>query len=50
MNPRLIQVVGAAASPLAQPKSTQRVGLPQALTLAAMPADSPPSPARIEVP
>ncbi len=40
-------VVGAEASPLAQPKPTRQVGLPAAATHAAMPADNPQTPEKI---
>jgi cytochrome c peroxidase len=40
---RTADVVSAAASPLAQPKSTRQVGLPLAATRAAIPADNRPT-------
>src|ERR1700720_1995033 len=44
---RTAGVVSAAASPLAQPKSTRQVGLPLAATRAAIPADNVPTPAKV---
>jgi cytochrome c peroxidase len=43
------EVVSAAASPFAQPKSMQQVGLPQAATPAAIPANDPRTPAKVEL-
>jgi cytochrome c peroxidase len=40
-------VVNMAASPLAQPRSLQQVGLPLAATRAAIPADDPPTPEKV---
>jgi cytochrome c peroxidase len=40
---RADDVVSAAASPLAQPKSTRQVGLPRAATRAAIPRNDPPT-------
>jgi cytochrome c peroxidase len=40
-------VASPAASPLAQPKSTHQVGLPQAATLAAIPSDNPQTPEKV---
>jgi cytochrome c peroxidase len=44
---RTAGVVSAAASPLAQPKSTRQLGLPVAATRAAIPADNLPTPAKV---
>ena len=44
---RTADVVSAAASPLAQPKSTRQVGLPLAATRAAIPADNLPTPEKV---
>jgi cytochrome c peroxidase len=43
------EVASAAESPLAQPKSMQQMGLPQAETLATIPVDNPQTPAKIEL-
>jgi cytochrome c peroxidase len=44
---RAADVVSAAASPLAQPKSMRQVGLPAAATHAVIPADNPQTPAKV---
>jgi cytochrome c peroxidase len=44
---RAADVVSAAASPLAQPKSMRQVGLPSAATHSAIPADNPQTPAKV---
>jgi cytochrome c peroxidase len=44
---RPADVVSAAASPLAQPKSMRQVGLPEAATRAAIPPDNPQTPEKV---